>query len=388
MGPPPPALRADRAGFHPHPACAGLSVGHAAAAPGSRQLHPSQLFREPDPGLHRDHRHRRLGSNSIPCLDDLRRVDAGPAGAGGGGRDRRGSAVAGVRQDHSPDPPACVPRRHPPFHDLRPLRVQPGLAGAHPPPEPGLLPDVRLFVPGVVPGQPVRTRITGSGDHDRHPGRRDVRLRAADGATDRGGGVSRRVITRTFFDTVAGLILVVMLFPIYWMVSTALKPGKEILSLTPVWFPSPVTFDNFRSAINYPFFWNDVVNSLTVVLSVVAISIVLAFLAAVSVARVGFRGRTAFVRMVIAAQILPLTAFVIPVYLLLDKVGQVDSLLRVIAYYLAICLPFMIWTLRGFVATVPVDLEEAAMVDGATRVGALLPLVFPLPPPPLVAPPT
>jgi N,N'-diacetylchitobiose transport system permease protein len=197
--------------------------------------------------------------------------------------------------------------------------------------------------------------------------------------------VSRRLITRTFFDTVAGLILVVMLFPIYWMVSTALKPGKEILSLTPVWFPSPVTFDNFRSAINYPFFWNDVVNSLTVVLSVVAISIVLAFLAAVSVARFGFRGRTAFVVMVIAVQMVPLTALVIPVYLLLDKAGQVDSLLGVIAYYLAIVLPFMIWTLRGFVANVPVDLEEAAMVDGASRVGAFLRIVFPLVAPGLVA---
>jgi N,N'-diacetylchitobiose transport system permease protein len=197
--------------------------------------------------------------------------------------------------------------------------------------------------------------------------------------------VSPRIITRTFFDTVAVLILVVMLFPIYWMVSTALKPGKEILSLTPVWFPSPVTFDNFRSAINYPYFWNDVVNSLTVVVSVVAISIVLAFLAAVSVARFGFRGRTAFVVMVIAVQMVPLTALVIPVYLLLDKVGQVDSLLGVIAYYLAIVLPFMIWTLRGFVANVPVDLEEAAMVDGATRVGAFLRIVFPLVAPGLVA---
>jgi N,N'-diacetylchitobiose transport system permease protein len=197
--------------------------------------------------------------------------------------------------------------------------------------------------------------------------------------------VSRRTVTRTFFDALGVLVFVVMLFPIYWMVSTALKPGKEILSLTPVWFPSPVTFDNFRTAINVPFFWNDVVNSLTVVLSVVAISIALAFLAAVSVARFGFRGRTAFVVMVIAVQMVPLTALVIPVYLLLDKAGLVDSLLGVIAYYLAIVLPFMIWTLRGFVANVPIDLEEAAMVDGASRVGAFLRIVFPLVAPGLVA---
>ena len=197
--------------------------------------------------------------------------------------------------------------------------------------------------------------------------------------------MSRRFAQRTFFDSVAVLILVVMLFPIYWMVSTALKPGKEILSLTPVWFPSHVTFDNFRDAMSQPFFWNDVVNSLTVVLSVVAISIALAFLAAAAVARFGFRGRTAFIVMVIAVQMVPLNALVIPVYLLLDSVGQVDSLLGVIAYYLAIVLPFMVWTLRGFVANVPVDLEEAAMVDGASRVGAFLRIVFPLVAPGLVA---
>ena len=195
----------------------------------------------------------------------------------------------------------------------------------------------------------------------------------------------RRTISRTFYDAVALLIFAVMLFPIYWMVSTALKPGKEILSLTPVWFPSHVTFDNFRTAVNVPFFWNDVANSLIVVLTVVAISIVLAFFAAVAVARFGFRGRTAFIVMIIAVQMVPLNALVIPVYLLLNQVGQVDSLPGVIAYYLAIVLPFMVWTLRGFVANVPVDLEEAAMVDGATRVGAFLRIVFPLVAPGLVA---
>jgi N,N'-diacetylchitobiose transport system permease protein len=66
-------------------------------------------------------------------------------------------------------------------------------------------------------------------------------------------------------------------------------------------------------------------------------------------------------------------------------VGQVDSLIGVIAYYMAVVLPFMIWTLRGFVTNVPVDLEEAAMIDGATRVGAFMRIVFPLVAPGLVA---
>src|SRR5712692_7633552 len=97
------------------------------------------------------------------------------------------------------------------------------------------------------------------------------------------------------------------------------------------------------------------------------------------------RRRSAFIVMVIAVQMVPLNALVIPVYLLLNQVGQVDSLLGVIVYYLAIVLPFMVWTLRGFIANVPVDLEEAAMVDGATRVGAFLRIVFPLVAPGLVA---
>jgi N,N'-diacetylchitobiose transport system permease protein len=197
--------------------------------------------------------------------------------------------------------------------------------------------------------------------------------------------MKRSFAARVFFDAAGLLVFVVMMFPIYWMVSTAFKPGKEILSLTPVWLPSPVTFDNFRTAMEVPYFWNDVVNSLGVVLTVVAISIALAFLAAVSVARFGFKGRTAFIVMIIVVQMVPLNALIIPIYLLLNQVGQVDSLLGVIAYYLAFVLPFMIWTLRGFIANVPVDLEEAAMTDGASRVGAFMRIVFPLVAPGLIA---
>ena len=195
----------------------------------------------------------------------------------------------------------------------------------------------------------------------------------------------RRRSIRAGYDVIGVLVFAVMMFPIYWMVSTAFKPGREILSLTPYWVPAPLTLDNFKTAINVPFFWNDVVNSLTVVCTVVAISILLAFLAAVAVARFGFRGRSAFIVMVIAVQMVPLNALVIPIYLLLDSVGQVDSLLGVIAYYMAVVLPFMIWTLRGFVHNIPVDLEEAAMVDGASRVGAFMRIVFPLVAPGLVA---
>jgi N,N'-diacetylchitobiose transport system permease protein len=169
------------------------------------------------------------------------------------------------------------------------------------------------------------------------------------------------------------------------MVATAFKPGRDILRLTPKWFPDPFTLQNFQDAISRPYFLEDVKNSLIVVAVMLAISIAVAFLAAVGVARFGFKGRTAFLIMVIGVQLVPLNALIIPLYLMLDGVGQTDALPGVIAIYMAVVLPFMVWTLRGFVANIPVELEEAAMIDGCTRFGAFLRITFPLVGPGLVA---
>jgi N,N'-diacetylchitobiose transport system permease protein len=187
------------------------------------------------------------------------------------------------------------------------------------------------------------------------------------------------------FDAIGVAVAGVMLFPIYWMVATAFKPGRDILRLTPKWFPDPFTLQNFQDAISRPYFLEDVKNSLIVVAVMLAISIAVAFLAAVGVARFGFKGRTAFLIMVIGVQLVPLNALIIPLYLMLDGVGQTDALPGVIAIYMAVVLPFMVWTLRGFVANIPVELEEAAMIDGCTRFGAFLRITFPLVGPGLVA---
>ena len=187
------------------------------------------------------------------------------------------------------------------------------------------------------------------------------------------------------YDATGVVVAAIMLFPIYWMVATAFKPGRDILRLTPKWFPAPFTFQNFQDAVTRPFFLDDVRNSLIVVGSVLVLAIGIAFLAAVGTARFGFRGRTAFLVMIIWVQMVPLVALIIPLYLMLDGIGQVDSLPGLIAVYLALVLPFMVWTLRGFVANIPAELEESAMVDGCTRVGAFLRITFPLVGPGLVA---
>ena len=192
---------------------------------------------------------------------------------------------------------------------------------------------------------------------------------------------SRRIV----FDAAGIAVAAVMLFPIYWMVATAFKPGRDILTLTPKWFPSPITLQNFQDAIQRPYFLDDVRNSLVIVGVMLVLALAIGFLAAVGAARFGFKGRTAFLVIIIAIQMVPLNALIIPLYLQLDGLNQVDSLPGVIAVYLAAVLPFMIWTLRGFVANVPVELEESAMIDGSTRFGAFWRITFPLIAPGLVA---
>jgi N,N'-diacetylchitobiose transport system permease protein len=192
--------------------------------------------------------------------------------------------------------------------------------------------------------------------------------------------------SRQFLLDGAGIVVAaLMLFPIYWMVATAFKPGRDILTLTPKWIPSPITLQNFQDAITRPYFLDDVKNSLIVVGVMLVLASGIAFLAAVATARFGFKGRTAFLVMIIAVQMVPLIALIIPLYLMLDALNQTDSLAGVIAVYLALVLPFMVWTLRGFVANIPVELEESAMIDGCTRVGAALRITFPLIGPGLVA---
>ncbi|MDX6409283.1 MAG: N,N-diacetylchitobiose transport system permease protein [Gaiellaceae bacterium] len=203
-------------------------------------------------------------------------------------------------------------------------------------------------------------------------------------ATTRERGRRRR--TRQLGWNVLGLfVLAVMIFPVYWMVATAFKPGRQILDYTPQWIPTNPTLSNFKDAIHQPFFWNAVKNSLIIVSAVVALSVVLAFLASLALAKFRFYGRKAFIVLILGVQMVPLAALIIPLYILMSRLGQVDKLTGVIAMYLTFVLPFTVWTMRGFLLGIPKELEEAAMVDGATRFGAFVRVLLPLVGPGLVA---
>jgi N,N'-diacetylchitobiose transport system permease protein len=197
--------------------------------------------------------------------------------------------------------------------------------------------------------------------------------------------VSVRNARRGAWNVVGLVIFVVMIFPVFWMISTAFKSNDQINALTPTWFPLHPTLQHFRDALAKPYFWDDVKNSVIVVLVTVAIAMVLAFLAAVALSKYRFTGRKLFIVLVIGVQMLPGAGLIIPLYVVLARFHEVNTLTGVILVYLTGALPFSVWTLRGFIIGIPKDLEEAAMVDGSTRFGAFARILLPLVAPGLVA---
>ena len=196
---------------------------------------------------------------------------------------------------------------------------------------------------------------------------------------------ARRRRIRFAWDALGLLIFVVLAFPVFWMVSSAFKPDEELNGATPTWFSLHPTISHFRDAINRPFFWDGIKNSLIVVSVTVALAMVLAFLAAIALAKFRFGGRKAFIVLIIGIQMLPQAGLIIPLYVVLARYHQVNALSGVIVTYMTFVLPFSVWTLRGFLLGIPKDLEEAAMVDGSTRVGSFCRILLPLVAPGLVA---
>jgi len=181
------------------------------------------------------------------------------------------------------------------------------------------------------------------------------------------------------------LVFVTAGFPVYWMIDTAFKPAKDAIDPDPSLFPTGLTLSNFRRALDIADFWGPVGRSLIVSLTVVVIGIAVGLLAALAISRFAFRGRKIVIVGILAVQMVPLVSMIIPVFLLLNDLDQYDKLSGLIITYLTFILPFTVWTLRGFIVNIPRELEEAAMVDGCSRTGAFVRVVFPLLAPGLVA---
>ncbi|TDV45410.1 carbohydrate ABC transporter permease [Actinophytocola oryzae] len=190
---------------------------------------------------------------------------------------------------------------------------------------------------------------------------------------------------RIALNTAGVVVAVFFAFPTYWLLTSAFKPSTALLTPDYDLLPLSWTFDNFASAWSKPGFLGHLTNSLIVTVGAVLLSLVAGVLAAFPLARLRFRGRKGFLLLVLIAQMAPVEALFIPMFLLMQDAGLLNKLPSLLLVYFAITLPFTVWTLRGFVQGIPYELEEAAMVDGCGRFAAFRRVVLPLLGPGIVA---
>lgn len=183
---------------------------------------------------------------------------------------------------------------------------------------------------------------------------------------------------RRVANVIAVVFAVVWIFPVYWMLNTALKPRSEVMTTTPLFVPLHLTWSNFVSAVTQTNFLLDLRNSAIVVVGAMVASIVLGVFAAAALTRFRFRGRRAILVSILGVQMLPGTALLIPTFLVFNHLNLLGSYLGLILAYVAAVLPFSIWVMRGFFISIPVEIEEAAMIDGASSWRILRSVLFPL----------
>jgi N,N'-diacetylchitobiose transport system permease protein len=169
------------------------------------------------------------------------------------------------------------------------------------------------------------------------------------------------------------------------MINSSLLPNRTLQSFVPTFFPVNGSLNNYANTLEDGTFFSALGISLSVTLIAVFFCLLFAFLAAVAISRFRFRGRKSFVLAVLIVQMLPAEGLFIAQYKMVAGVGLLNSVIGLSGIYTAAVVPFTIWMLRGFVAGIPADLEEAAMVDGLSRTQAFMRITFPLLAPGLVA---
>ena len=190
---------------------------------------------------------------------------------------------------------------------------------------------------------------------------------------------------RIGLSIVGVVIALVWVFPVYWMINSSFLSNRTLQRFTPTWLPFGGSWRNFKAVLDDGSFFNALGMSLAVAAVTVVFAVLFAFLAAIAISRFRFRGRASFVLSVLLIQMLPAEALFIAQYKMISSVNLLNTVIGVSIIYVAAVVPFTVWMLRGFVAGVPAELEEAAMVDGLSRSRAFFKITFPLLMPGLVA---
>jgi ABC-type sugar transport system, permease component len=184
--------------------------------------------------------------------------------------------------------------------------------------------------------------------------------------------VRRRVVSYSLLV----LASVGALLPIYWIVNTSLKPERNVVSSPPEWVPSPITLDNYANVINNSTLPTNFYNSLIVAAFTIILVLLVGIHAGYAAARFTFRGKESVMFVMLSTIMLPGIVTLIPQYLLAVSLGIYDTYLVLVLVFAAAQTPVVVWILRASFESVPRELDEAAMVDGCSRLGAFYRVVL------------
>jgi len=180
-------------------------------------------------------------------------------------------------------------------------------------------------------------------------------------------------------------LLVIGAFPLFWMLSTSLKPSAEIFATPPRLVPAHPTLENFGRLFSDTRFLTFFRNSALVSLATVALTLGVSAPGAYGLTRFAFAGREKVAGLILTTYMFAPVMIIIPFYILVKELGIVNTRLALVLSYTTFCLPFCLWLLRAFFESIPLELEEAALVDGAGRGRAVWHVVLPLALPGLIA---
>lgn len=173
------------------------------------------------------------------------------------------------------------------------------------------------------------------------------------------------------------ILLAVYLFPIYWTLVSSLKSTPELLTQTTYW-PKQVVWNHYVKVLRGTPFLVFMRNSLLIGLVVAGITVVLSAAAAYSLSRLRFRGRKVFSQAILLVYLFPGILIVVPAFVMLVRAGMYNTLRGIVVMHILYTLPFGVWTVKMFFDTIPPEFEDAARVDGATRLGVLRRIYLPL----------
>ena len=176
---------------------------------------------------------------------------------------------------------------------------------------------------------------------------------------------------------IAWPLVLLIAFPLAWMLITSVKPQAELFSTSPSFWPASITFDHYRRVLADTPFLQYFRNSLVLAVSTTVLVLSVSVLGAYSLVRFAWRGRELLASLVLFTYLLPSVVLIAPLYLMLVQLGLANTLVSLVAAYTSFALPYALWLLRSFMAGIPEDLEAAAMMDGASRMGAFVDVVLP-----------